>query len=271
MQKVSESTLNKILTSEGGFNDNEPAHVGGMSYAGITQQAYLLYLKTPVGRSMPNPPPTVRSLGGTSVEDKKWKYCNPLDIPDEFGVRKDIIKSFYQDYYLPQFHVDELPECLQYIHADYAINAGSKSTKIIQEMVGESPDGVWGSGTSFAVGTFFKDFDEAVKADPDTDNKLITKYDESKRAHYNYLAEQNPEKYGKYLASWLKRCNHVVSELQEYFEDEHPTPKALDEDDPGLVADAGIDQEAITAAVLEKVTAALPAIISEVLSSYDES
>lgn len=269
MEKISKSTLNKILTSEGGFNDNEPEHVGGMSFAGITQQAYMLFLKSPAGKLIKDPPPTVRGLGGSSVTDKKWKYCNPLDIPEEFGVRTDIIKSFYQDYYLPQFHVDELPECLQYIHADFAINAGSKATKIIQTMIGADVDGVWGSGTSRAVAAFFETFDQDVEIDPDYDNRLILGYDDHKREHYEYLAEKNPAKFGENLPGWLKRCTHVVSELQEYFEDEHPTPKAIDEDDEFLTQADGVDPEAITAAVLEKVTQALPSIIAEVLEGYD--
>ena len=32
--------LDLILKSEGGLNEDEPEHVGGVSYAGITQQAY---------------------------------------------------------------------------------------------------------------------------------------------------------------------------------------------------------------------------------------
>lgn len=267
--KISESTLNKILTSEGGLNEKEPPHVGGMSYAGITQQAYLLFLKSPAGKLHPDPPLTVRGLGGSSVADKKWKYCNPLEIPDDMGVRKDIIKSFYQDYYLPQFHVDELPESLQYIHADFAINAGSKATKIIQAMIGESADGIWGSGTSRAVATFFEHFETHVEEDPDYDNRLIMDYDAGKREHYETLAKNNPEKYAAYLPSWLKRSNHVIAELQEFFEDEHPTPKALDEDDEFLTQTDDVDPEAITVAVLEKVTAALPAIIAEVLEGHD--
>ena len=269
MPKVSKTTLHKILTSEGGYNSNEPAHVGGESYAGITQQAYLLYLKSPAGLKVSDPPPTVRGLGGSSVTDKQYQYCNPLDIPDELGVRKDIIKSFYQDYYLPQFHVGELPECLQYIHADFAINAGSKATKIVQSLISEAADGVWGSGTSRAVAAFFENFEATVEADPDADNELIMQYDEAKRTHYHQLADNNPEKYGQYLQSWLKRCNHVISELQEYFEDEKPTPKAVDEDDEVLTVHTEVDSSAITDAILERISAVLPSIIAEVLETHD--
>ena len=263
-QQISESTLNKILTSEGGYNPDEDEDVGGSSYAGITQKAYDAFLKT--AHCPHGAPLYVKELGGTSSDDLQWKYSNPLDIPEEYGVLKNLIKAFYEKYYLPQFHVDELPECLQYIHADFAINAGSKATKIIQEIIGTDADGIWGSGTSAAVVAYFSDFQAELALNPDLDNRLISKYDELKRQHYHYLAEKNPAKYADHLLGWLKRCNHVLSELQEYFEDEKPTPKAFDADDPALIAADKPDAEQITNAVLDRVKDALPNIIESVLS-----
>ena len=40
MDDTRKQVLDLILKSEGGLNEDEPEHVGGVSYAGITQQAY---------------------------------------------------------------------------------------------------------------------------------------------------------------------------------------------------------------------------------------
>lgn len=82
-----------------------------------------------------------------------------------------------------------------------------------------------------------------MEDDPHFDNDLITRFHEQKIAHYERLAEANPDKYGKFLAGWKRRANNVLSDLGHYFENDEPTPKAHDEDDVML-------QEPITQGVL---------------------
>ena len=55
--------LKLILESEGGLNEDEPAHVGGVSYAGITQKTYDAW-QPPPGVDKP---PTVRLLARLST------------------------------------------------------------------------------------------------------------------------------------------------------------------------------------------------------------
>ena len=78
--------LKLILKSEGGLNENESPKVGGVSYAGITQQAYDEFL-TAIGHQHADAPNSVRQLAD----------------------RHDIIEVFYV-WYFGKYHTWELPE-----------------------------------------------------------------------------------------------------------------------------------------------------------------
>ena len=200
--------LKMILEDEGGLNEDEPAHVGGVSYAGITQTTY-------DGWHAPariEKPPSVRLLA---------------DYPQ-------IVELFYINYFA-RYHTWELPEFLQYIYADFVVNAGSAAVKIIQRMVEVDDDGAWGSGTSKAVAEWKALVEVELEKDPNIDNNLITDFHEQKLAHYNHLAEANPPKFGRYLPGWKKRCNKVLAKLDNYFETIEAPVKALAEDDPILL------------------------------------
>ena len=199
-----------ILKSEGGLNENEPAHVGGVSYAGITQKTY-----------------------------DAWSGVKPVKNVRDLIAHPETVQRFYVDY-LDKFHVWDLPECLQYIHADFSINAGAAAVRIIQEMVGVDADGVWGSGTTAAVKQWTEAFAEKQQSDSDTDNRIINEYHEAKLAHYRGLAERKPEMYAQYLPGWEKRAQHVLAQLSEYFQDELPKVRAIDEAD---VEEVEVDTE----------------------------
>ena len=211
--------LSLILKSEGGLNENEPAHVGGVSYAGITQQAWDVYCK----KQSFDLPHSVREL-----EDKH-----------------DLVEEFYTDYF-GKYHVWELPEFLQYIFADFVVNAGSAAVKIVQDLAGIEADGIWGSGTSRAVQSWAKEVESSLLTDPNIDNELITEFHNQKIEHYERLAEKNPGKYLKYLSGWKRRANNVIADLGVYFETESPTTKAFDEDDLALEDDVVIDLSTIS-------------------------
>ena len=195
-----------ILKSEGGLNEDEPTHVGGVSYAGITQVSY----------------------------DEWRSKARMIQTPESVRDLKDhlnVVNAFYNDYF-EKYHTWELPEFLQYIYADFVVNAGSAAVKIIQRLVEVEDDGVWGSGTSKAAAEWKELIGIELEDDANVDNNLITEFHEQKLAHYNNLAEANPDKYGRYLAGWKRRCNSVLAELSNYFEDDVPTPKAVDENEP---------------------------------------
>ena len=130
----------------------------------------------------------------------------------------DTVYAFYE-WYLQRYHTWELPGYLQYIHADFATNAGIAATKIIQRMVGAYVDGVWGPNTRTAVSQFFSENTVDTQG-VDFDDRMIDAYDAEKRQYYRELVRRNPEKFGRYLRGWLLRCDRVQRQLAAYYEDE---------------------------------------------------
>ena len=128
------------------------------------------------------------------------------------------VYAFYE-WYLQQYHTWELPGYLQYIHADFATNAGAAATKIIQRIVGTYVDGVWGPNTRTAVSQFFSENTVDTQG-MDFDDRMIDEYDAGKRQYYRELVRRNPEKFGRYLRGWLLRCDRVRRQLAAYYEDE---------------------------------------------------
>lgn len=202
-----EKVIGLILKSEGGLNEQEPASVGGVSYSGITQKAYEAFLPK-IQETYPDAPESVRSLEAYHT----------------------IVVKFY-DLYLDTFNVWILPEFLQFIYADFVVNAGSAAVKIIQKMAGCDVDGVFGSGTRRAVEAWTQDVTESLKKDPSVDNDLIMQFHEAKLSHYDRLIAANPAKFQKWEKGWKRRANHVLSELSEYFETHEGTPSAMDDAD----------------------------------------
>ena len=75
---------------------------------------------------------------------------------------------------------------------DMATNMGlSTAVYLCQRGVGTTPDGVWGPITQAAV-------NDSVG--------LLTALRSLSANYYHDLANQNPEKYGKYLTGWLRRA-----------------------------------------------------------------
>ena len=210
----------RIIKNEKGLNEDEPESVGGVSLDGITKQAYDIW-----------------------HQKNKNKFAGIPDDVRELQNLPHIVNAFYVDY-LADKHVWNMPKFLQYIYADFVVNANAGAIKIVQRMAGVDDDGIWGSGTARAVEAWKNDVLDKLAKDPDVDNELITEFHEAKLVHYNFLATKNPPKFGRYLKGWLRRSNHVLSELQEYFEVDEPTPSAMDDDDidvPENTAEAVID------------------------------
>lgn len=175
--------LKYVLVDEGG-NDDDPRDHGGRTSRGITQHEY-----------------------DTRFSGDVWKASD------------DQIKSIYHDqYWLP--YCDDLPNGLDYIFFDMAVNAGrSRAVKIFQQALGVGTDGMMGILTLDAI----------KKADP---VKLIHDVSEARRNFYRNLA-QFPI-YGK---GWLRRVDHceqgaaAMVSSDEYIK--HPnveSPKANEKD-----------------------------------------
>ena len=197
--------VGRIKSHEGELNEREPAHVGGVSYRGITQRTFQEWIEGE-GKH--------KAKGITNVRQL-------VDHPD-------VVDAFYHDYLKNAWH---LPECLQYMYCDFYTNGQANATKITQRMVGIDDDGIWGSGTTKAVQAWTADITEALTTNPFLDNELILDFHEQKLAHYESLKTKNPELYNANIAGWKKRAMRVLAEHQEYFEDDEPVATAVDPED----------------------------------------
>ena len=197
MIKCRIAIINCILKNEGpGWNHREG------SYRGIMPETYAAFQQA-TGEKLPH---------------------------QELPSHRETVIEFYE-WYLEDYHTWELPEFLQYIHGDFATNAGAAATRIIQRIVGATVDGVWGPQTRAAVARFFSENTVETQG-VGFDNELIDRYDAEKRQHYRRLARKNPEKYKHYLSGWLNRCDRVRKQLAAYYEDEiSAAGKAYDDED----------------------------------------
>ena len=227
---INEKPFQKIMKSEGGLNTKEPKSVGGKSYAGIAQKTYEAWKAKKC--QIEDAPSQVEELAGKAL-GTEYEKKNPFDIPEEYEVRTDVIRAFYQDYFTPA-QVQMLPVCLQYIHMDFFVNSYSSANKIIQRILGfegKDVDGVLGRGSKAKLEEFTQKFETELENDSHLDNDLIEKYHQLKLEHYESLKEKNPELYKENIKGWKRRAQHVLSELSEYFEDEEPTTSAIDENE----------------------------------------
>ena len=225
---MNQKSFDLLMHSEGGYNPDEPASVGGSSYAGIAQKTYDNWRKTKC--RIPYAPDTVKELAGTAI-GTEWEKANPFTIPEEYGVRVDVIRAFYDAYFEPAC-LDLLPECLQYMHLDFFTNAGFTANRIVQRLLGftgRNVDGILGPGSKEALVAFTEQFNEVLKSNPYADNDIIEEYHQLKLEHYESLKTKNPELYEKNIRGWRMRADHVKAELAAYFEDENPTTSAIDE------------------------------------------
>ena len=276
-QQLNENALYMILGSECGWNDKEPESVGGASLFGIGRKIYADWRKNKC--QITDAPMDIEGLAGNALEEfkdsKKYRYKNPVEVADkkpELEIRIDIVKAFYTDYFL-KHHAELLPECLQFIHLDFATNAGYTANKVIQKMigfVGDEVDGILGSGSRARMQEFTEDFEKRIQSDPFADNELIKEYDALKREHYHYLAEKDPVKHGPNLQTWLMRCDKVLAELQEYFDDPAPTPSAVDEEEVHFEVEVTPEPKTSKAVVTRTEFESLESDVTTMKSSLEE-
>lgn len=212
----------RIMKSEGGLNRNEPASVGGISYAGISQKTFYDWFDA--GKcQIEDAPRKVVELAGDAI-GTEWEKASPLEIPAAYGVRVDVIVAFYQDYF-SMARLDVVPEALRYMHADFFTNAMYTANKVLQRMCGfqgKSVDGILGPASREYIGQLDETFDN---------DDLIMGYHDEKLKHYESIKETNPALYDTNIKGWRKRAQHILSELQHYFHDDEPTTSALLEDE----------------------------------------
>ena len=155
-----------ILKEEGGYV-NDPKDSGGATNKGITQKTYDAFRK-----SQGHEERSVRHL--TKVETSKiyfdiWSSCKASELPDGLNI----------------------------LHFDFAVNAGNRqAAKILQRAVYVEDDGVIGPITLGKI----------KSSDTET---LIHGYSELRKEFYRGLVANRPKDL-KFLKGWLLRTNRVT-------------------------------------------------------------
>ncbi len=171
------------------------------NYAGITQKRWEIW-RSKQG-DIRHLPRYVRELVG----DPK---LNPLKDPK---VDITIIKRYYYDT-LHRWHAWDIHPALQLIYADFVTLVGREAIKEVQKLVGVEADGMWGEGTAEAVKKFNRNFEAKRTQNPDYAWRVFLQFDAQKRAVFQSLAKNNPEKYGSHLQKWLKRSDALRTYMQ---------------------------------------------------------
>ena len=134
-----QKSLNLVLQSEGGYSD-DPKDPGGRTNLGVTQSVW-------------------ESWVGRVSSEKEMRNLVPADV-----------EPLYKRKYWDACDCDLLPDGLDYLVFDFAVNAGvGRSVKTLQSCVDATMDGQIGKNTLGAVSTFpvevviFKFSDEKVK------------------------------------------------------------------------------------------------------------
>ena len=163
-----------MLQSEGGFSDN-PADSGnrlpdgraGCTNLGVTQTAWEEYV-------------------GHKVSTQDMRNLTPATVMD-----------FYKRRYWDAVRADTLPNALDYLVFDMAVNSGpGRAVKLLQASVGATQDGAIGPLTMQAISTW-------------SARQLIDKYSAAKADFYKSLRNPTFEK------GWLNRVEHTKANALE--------------------------------------------------------
>lgn len=161
MKENFDAALKAVLYHEGGFV-NHPKDPGGMTNMGVTKTVWEAWV-------------------GHSVDEKAMRALTPGDVA-----------PLYKKKYWDAVRGDDLPDGVDYIVFDTAINSGpGRAIKFLQGCVGVDADGAFGPKTLAAVRT----------ADP---KKLVEDY--AKR-RLSFL--QDLPTWGTFGRGWSRRVAEV--------------------------------------------------------------
>lgn len=150
-----------MLKSEGSFV-NHPQDPGGMTNLGVTKRVWEQWV-------------------GRESNEKEMRNLTPA-----------MVEPLYKRKYWDACKCDDLPEGLDYLVFDFAVNAGpGRSIKTLQTAVGTTPDGIIGPKTLAAV--------RAI--DP---HELIEKFSVAKTEFYESLPT-----FPTFGRGWLNRVADV--------------------------------------------------------------
>jgi lysozyme family protein len=121
MQSNFEICLKKMLAHEGGYV-NDPRDAGGMTNLGVTKRVWEEWV-------------------GHEVDEKQMRALTP-----------ETVAPLYKRKYWDAIRADELVDGVDYCVFDVAVNSGvGRAIKFLQQSVGATPDGGFGSITMALV------------------------------------------------------------------------------------------------------------------------
>ena len=127
-----EKCLEMLLVHEGGFV-NHPSDPGGMTNLGVTKQTWQEWV-------------------GHDVAEKEMRNLTPT-----------MVAPLYKRKYWDACRADELVSGLDYCVFDVAVNSGvGRAIKLLQQTVGATPDGGYGSITAALVKEAEKDLEKII-------------------------------------------------------------------------------------------------------------
>ena len=155
----------ELMKSEGGFTDDTrdpgnflPDGRPGCTNLGVTQAAWEAFI-------------------GHKVTHEDMKALTP-----------ETVEPFYKKKYWDAVKADDLPDGLDYLMFDFAINAGpGRAIKTMQKAIGSTPDGAIGPKTMQAL----KDANQG---------ELVAKFSAEKEAFYRSLPT-----FATFGKGWLRR------------------------------------------------------------------
>jgi len=167
-----------VLDAEGGLS-NDPSDMGGLTNRGITVATFKEYLNDVEDRDYP--------CGMEEASERLY------DLTEQDAI------LIYEHYYWNEIRADDLPNGIDVLLADFAVNSGVRTAvTVLQEMLAVSMDGILGPKTLAALS----------KKDPKAfTNKLL-----QRRLQYYFQVAQLNEN-AKFHRGWNNRVIHIYNEL----------------------------------------------------------
>lgn len=162
-----------VFSREGGLV-NDPDDSGGLTNFGVTQATF-----------------------------DSWNEKRGAPKTSVANIRPDQAKALYQSEYWDKANCDKLPEPLDILHFDAAVNHGVLNAgRMLQEALGMAHNDIDGQVGPKTLGT-------AQGADPIVTFARLTR---QRLALYIVLAQTKPGQ-RKFLKGWLHRLGHALVEL----------------------------------------------------------
>lgn len=169
-----EAALPFILRWEGGFVDH-PSDPGGRTNRGVTQRVY-----------------------------NDWRLRQGMSTRDVKDIAESEVHAIYElGYWIPP-RCDLLAHPLDLVQLDTAVNMGpGRAVRFLQQALGCSVDGDFGTGTQHAVQECSAG-DEVAKA--------VAEYCDLREAFYKQIVARKPDQ-AVFLAGWMNRLNSLRKQV----------------------------------------------------------